>query len=387
MRIGKRRVSKRLVLILVPVVIVLVGAGAALAAGTVSFTDISGNAHEQSIVKEAAQGVAGGFPDGTFRPNQPVTRGQMMTFLDRFNSGITCTECHNSATKLTSKMYAWENSVHGNVTANVFLAEGTNASCAGCHSGGAFAAMIAAGQKPNQVTAGDPNPTPQDCRTCHKIHTTYTAADYALRTTAAVTLQALPAGTTYDGGAGNLCANCHQPRTVFPAADASGNVVTTTHFGPHHGPQSAIFLGVAGAGTTQGSQSPHYTAVTDTCVTCHMGPVSDSNPGADQSDERPNAGHTFLPSVNTCKTCHSTATSFDVDGVQTKVKALLAELKTALTAKGLLNADGSQVAGTFPQKQAQAAWNYAMVMDDRSSGVHNPAYIQALLNDSIALLK
>ena len=45
------------------------------------FTDVAGTTHEQNINAVAAAGVAGGFPDGTFRPGDPVTRGQMATFL------------------------------------------------------------------------------------------------------------------------------------------------------------------------------------------------------------------------------------------------------------------------------------------------------------------
>jgi hypothetical protein len=47
------------------------------------FTDIAGSPHAQAIADVAAAGIAGGFTDGTYRPNQAVTRGQMATFLDR----------------------------------------------------------------------------------------------------------------------------------------------------------------------------------------------------------------------------------------------------------------------------------------------------------------
>lgn len=60
---------------------------ATLAAGTGAwaqeFTDIAGTTHEESIVAVADAGVAGGYPDGTFRPDESVTRGQMATFLMR----------------------------------------------------------------------------------------------------------------------------------------------------------------------------------------------------------------------------------------------------------------------------------------------------------------
>lgn len=46
-----------------------------------SFSDIRGTTHEAAIRALAAAGITGGFSDGTFKPNAPVTRGQMATFL------------------------------------------------------------------------------------------------------------------------------------------------------------------------------------------------------------------------------------------------------------------------------------------------------------------
>jgi hypothetical protein len=56
---------------------------------------------------------------------------------------LTCTECHNDTHLIASKNAAWELEAHGNGAA---MAEeyGRN-SCAGCHSGNSFSAMIAAG--------------------------------------------------------------------------------------------------------------------------------------------------------------------------------------------------------------------------------------------------
>jgi hypothetical protein len=76
---------------------------------------------------------------------------------------------------------------------------GTSSSCAGCHSGGGFSERVAAGLAANEVENGDPNPTRQDCRACHQIHTTGTGADWALETTDAVPFYAFE-GSTYDGG-------------------------------------------------------------------------------------------------------------------------------------------------------------------------------------------
>jgi hypothetical protein len=51
--------------------------------GPGGFIDTMGHAHASNIGKVAQAGIAGGYPDGTYRPNAPVSRGQMGTFLQR----------------------------------------------------------------------------------------------------------------------------------------------------------------------------------------------------------------------------------------------------------------------------------------------------------------
>ena len=51
-----------------------------LPAGTMSFPDVTG-VHAGSVSAIAGAGITAGYPDGTFRPAQPVTRGQMATFI------------------------------------------------------------------------------------------------------------------------------------------------------------------------------------------------------------------------------------------------------------------------------------------------------------------
>ncbi|GGI07908.1 S-layer homology domain-containing protein [Egicoccus halophilus] len=50
-------------------------------AGPQVFRDIRGTTHENAIRAIAAAGVARGYEDGSYRPNTPVTRGHMATFL------------------------------------------------------------------------------------------------------------------------------------------------------------------------------------------------------------------------------------------------------------------------------------------------------------------
>jgi hypothetical protein len=278
---------------------------------------------------------------------------------------LSCTACHNASTALTGKATAWGDSRHG---VNESYVRGTSASCAGCHSGGAFSEMVAAGLNPGSVEAGDPNPTRQDCRACHQVHETFTRDDWALETTDPVDLYAFE-GVTFEGGMGNLCTNCHQPRRQIAEAVDGMIEVTSTHWGPHHGPQSAMLLGISGAGEVEGSPSSHYSMVEDTCVACHLGEAD---------------SHTFEPEVAACQACHSGAEDFDIGGTQTEVQEMLDELEEALIAAGWLDEEGHPAVTQIPEEEAAALWNWIYIAhEDKSMGVHNPAYTRALLEASL----
>lgn len=55
---------------------------------TVIYTDIANTPHKAAIEWAAENGIVTGFSDGSFRPNEPVTRGQMATMLKRYHDGI-----------------------------------------------------------------------------------------------------------------------------------------------------------------------------------------------------------------------------------------------------------------------------------------------------------
>ena len=280
----------------------------------------------------------------------------------------SCVQCHNDSTLITGKKTAWSESGHGSGTAYDYA--GGRASCTGCHSGASFSARVAAGLNPTEVESVT-DVTRQDCRACHQIHTTYTADDFALETTEPVALFAIE-GVTFDGGEGNLCASCHQPRRSIAAAEDGMIEITSTHWGPHHGGESSMLLGVAGAGDVVGEPSAHAQMVEDTCVTCHMG------------DGR---NHTFEPQVETCQTCHADAEDFDINGVQTEVQAMLDEIEEALIGLGWLDEEGHPAVSMVPEGEAAALWNWIYIAhEDGSLGVHNPEYTKALLEASLAAL-
>lgn len=285
---------------------------------------------------------------------------------------LTCTECHNETTIITGKKVSWETSLH-NTGASAAYAGGRDG-CAACHSGGTFKEMIAAGAHPGNYEGDTMEVTHQDCRTCHQIHMTYTGDDWALTTDADVMVYAFE-DVTFKGGSGNLCGTCHQPRSAIAEADADGNIeVTSTHWGPHHGPQTAMLLGVGGGGEVEGVAAAHYSMVDNSCVGCHVGE---------------NDSHSFAPVLGSCVACHEGIESFDLNGLQTEVDAQLAELEEQLVAAGLWDAaEDHPVVGVYPAAQAQALWNYIYIAhEDSSRGVHNPTYTKELLEWSIAAMQ
>jgi len=329
-----------------------------LLAATVVFTACAG-----------PQGEPG--PAGPAGPAGPQGEpGPALTVQD-----LTCTECHNDTTLIVSKEAQFrQTSVHG--TGESFVrGEGTD--CAGCHGTEGAKVRINAGLPPHDPSVvGVTNVSPFDCRTCHNIHTTYTKADFSL-TGGEQPVKLEYTDGTFDGGAGNLCANCHQIRNAQPVV-AGGNVeVTSARFGTHYGVESQMLLGEGGLGVS-GSPSVHYSTVKETCVACHMGEEFN---------------HTYLPDVARCQACHADAENFDINGVQTEVAAKLEELHTLFVEKGMLDPETdlwnvtADAPMNVPEAVANAMWNYKFVTYDQSNGAHNSAYTNALLDAALETIK
>ena len=299
---------------------------------------------------------------------------------------VTCLACH-SGTAMDQKKGEFAMSEHA-VGAVAVALEGGNPSCARCHSSQGFIQYATLGTVAGTIT----NPSAWECATCHGLHQTFQATDYALRLGGAVASN-VDATFKFDfKNNSNLCVNCHQARTAEPNKAAPGTTFKlSTRIGPHHGPQGNLVAGrdfaeIPGAVAYPApGSSKHYAGA---CTSCHMAPF-------DATGKQ--GGHSLIPSLKACNTCHNaTDKNFDHNGVQTEIAADLVKLRDLLIAKGLVKAvpdatdptiiTYSAVSGTFPMVQAQAAYNYFGLMDDRSEGVHNPPYIRALVLNSIAAL-
>lgn len=302
---------------------------------------------------------------------------------DGTNGAENCIDCHGSNQLITAKQFQWENSIHalgGHYERN-------GASCARCHTSQGFLEQIETGT----VAATVDNPLPQNCYTCHQIHSTYTSDDWAFTGADPVTLDV--GGATVDLGKGNQCINCHQARVPSPALPTPGDTellnITNKRYGPHHGAQGMAFTGNGAFEIGEGyTNSAHVNVVPDACITCHMAPVSGG---------REAGGHTFRVisedgelNTNGCVQCHTDTDELEtmVADVQSEIEGLLLELGTKLNELGLLDDDleYAVVPQDMTPTQVGIIWNYQYVKEDKSRGVHNYNYIKKLLENSIAAL-
>ena len=260
-----------------------------------------------------------------------------------------------------------------------------NKSCSFCHSGNSFRDAMAAGTNFSNQEAAAVEPTRQDCYTCHNIHTTYTKDDFGLRTETAVEL--VVGKQTFDGGAGNLCVNCHQARRYmanFADKVDPTKFAPTSRFNTHYSAQVDVMLGIVDVNAALGvdGKASVHMGVEDTCVGCHMGASKN---------------HTFKAEAQlaTCVTCHADATSTDVNGFTTELADKVKLLEEALLAKGLIVANDEGGYSAVPQKEATALdaktagalFAYFLYEEDLSDGIHNPGYFTALIDAALEALK
>jgi mono/diheme cytochrome c family protein len=326
-----------------------------------------------SCTKEGPQGIAG-------------TNGTNGT--DGTDGTTTCIECHSN----NQMLYAMENQYSASMHATGPNFERNSGDCATCHTSQGFLGKLDGSYDWEAEDASISNPVPPNCYTCHEIHSTYTAADLQLTVTEAQVINN-SGGQSHDFGKGNLCAACHQGRTLtpFPVENGEDIAVTSPYWGVHHGTQANTSAGLGlfevGSGLVN---SAHTTMVTDACVTCHMSDAYGTQAG----------GHTMwmgyeyhgstvinTPSCNTAG-CHE---GEEIEQITTEFQAeisgLLAELKVKLDASGItVEGSDSPVPGTYSANVAGACINYKAISEDKSKGVHNPKYIKKLLENTIAVM-
>jgi formate-dependent nitrite reductase cytochrome c552 subunit len=330
-------------------------------------------------------------------------------------SAAACIECH-SDTHREGIYLAYFDAKHSSGSS---WARGTSESCAACHNNEGFIDYIETGAV---ATGGYNISNPITCTGCHNDHRSFDfendGNDMAVRTLDAVDFRVFAEDDNLDdyvldyGNASNLCANCHQPRRGTPTStDYPGKYMnTSTHWGPHHGPQTALLEGLLGAYTTftlveaipAVQQAAHRTD-TGACIDCHMGGTSDGS-----------YGHSWNPAGTNCASCHSAPfEDLIVDGLAEDLETLGALLEnvvgqavarvdgeyepvfeadgvTPVETIGIVHFDDGEwhpATGLFDLKIAEAAWNFLFIIEDKSGGIHNPNYANSIIKNSIAAIE
>lgn len=328
----------------------------------------------QNVQCEGCHGPMGPNP----AVNEPNVEGTL--------SGETCSECHES-------FFAdWGQSQHGTVIEeegyDFFIEEwGSFSDCDHCHIAEGFLYTW-----DNDWTT-DPNLSWYEehgaheigCGTCHDAHELHVLDGDTLQLRALDDIELPnPDGYTISGwGAGQLCGNCHHDRRT-PSTIESYLNNGSSHFGPHGSPQADM---VEGTGTYEipGYSYPvtanqHDGILDEACVSCHV-VIEEGTPHIASS------GHTYEPQLSMCQNCHTTATSFDVGGVQTETQALMDELANMIMANNpaITEFTSTQLGDTTISNYEDrvASWAYFKVENDKSTGVHNRDYAALILQNSI----
>ncbi len=350
-------------------------------------------------------------------------------------SSDVCGACHGEPMR-HGRFQQWQESGHGQF--DVAQAEGTNASCAGCHSAQGFMIWV------KQLQAGNPLRTipsgsitwtadtvqPITCAVCHDPHAEGVSSGEPNTATVRVTdnTPKLPAGFAATGvGRGAMCITCHNSRNGGSGTNAylhqDGNSVfgiLSSYSGPHEANQGDVLMGYNAYFVGNGIMRSPHSLIVDTCANCHM---EQTPPPALLSYALGGTNHSFKASLNICTTCHPTNEALG-PMLQASVKGTLEQLDTSLKnaiisrstgtnpivqvtslgSRGRIFAvllDGSKTtdpegdplanfpglaladlgASTF-DALAKSLWNYYLIEQDQSFGIHNPDFTFLVLGET-----
>lgn len=343
-----------------------------------------------------------------------------ITTVTEFDFEASCGKCHSSTNPEYPVLGAREgyyqsghNLGYEKHVKNASYANGGG--CQVCHTNEGFIEYVKTGTVDSESYVS--NPSQPGCFTCHDSHTT---GDFSVRAVPAVILAN---NAEVDLGGGNLCASCHKARRSAEAiVKPTAADKLPSYWGPHHGPEADLLTGNSAyefPGKEYGN-SAHTKVIADTCVTCHM-----ALPEGRYSLSSAVGGHSFFVTgevhgsekVNlaACISCHKDikqlsgteyfdykTVDYDTDGeleaVQMEIEGLL-ELLVNVHGTGELqklnppiyNADGSYnwIRGNDAERpvgEVAALYNYKLILEDRSLGIHNVIYTVQVLYDTIEAL-
>lgn len=318
-------------------------------------------------------------------------------------SASVCGACHTGSHH--PNFDEWQTSKHALVNEELAtrFEDGTSLnSCGKCHSGDFFykailntetvaddALLNVPRSKQNGIT----------CAVCHDPHMRTGNApdpgdgrDFQLRFPEV----AFPTPTntidaTTNAARFNICGQCHHGRGRTWADNARG---------PHHSVQANVYTGEMAMPDSDGPVTPlapsrlakHYEAP-EQCATCHMyrKDFEDANAPAI-------AGHSFAVSFEGCVAsgCHTTADSIENRAgtyraeIQARLDALVDRMEAVYPNNGWnFTSEGGPAGGgqnAIPEAVRKVRFIHAYIVADGSLGIHNPPYVEGMLDVAEDLL-
>jgi hypothetical protein len=292
---------------------------------------------------------------------------------------------------------------------------GTRSGCSPCHSGAGFIEWVKEGRPTDAngspaATTILPEATNISCAVCHDPHDA--TNEHQLRMASVTTLGDGTQVTFEKYGTGSLCMQCHRSRRQASTyADDPDNA--SSHYGAHHGPEADLLLGVNAPNFgIQFPSSPHAVAVlpgedhTNACVNCHM--AENDEVADEEGNIKLVGGHSWNmndaegnDNVAACAPCHGDfGPSFkdkkyyingnaDLDGdgveegLQVEIHGLMDSLATLLPKNEEGEVELVRGDSTLTPEITRSAYVYFWIEEDRSSGIHNPAFAVSLLKAAI----
>ncbi len=273
----------------------------------------------------------------------------------------------------------WLNSAHAKPTESTIGRDG----CVKCHDGKAFSVQ-------NDKAADITTPSGQNCLSCHSSYGS------ELKQKGQVSI---PTKETFRSGTGALCMSCHNSNSV-------PNISDPRRTSPHYSAQADVLTGSGGIRISEDIQFNNtfgHISLDNSCADCHMPMLEEGF-----------RSHTFSMENEyahlTCAKCHENVADFNIrakadydgdgtiEGMQDEVLGLKNILYNAIseeldggyfeTSRGSIvffNAQGQQL-NEVSDEIYLAAYNYYLIKNDGSKGIHNPLFTVHLLQQSYKIL-
>ena len=319
---------------------------------------------------------------------------QPIPYLVSYDSTLRvgCGTCHSGAPH-ASFYEDWSHGAHRGLEAPAIS---TGGACLQCHEGKTVEQRF--GGTAYYVEFGSAAALPIGCATCHNPHGSGNAAELRESITARDTT--------------NLCIQCHERNAVPDTANTRGP----------HSPQGPTFLGTSGwrpAGfvwdSTNTTTHANPAANPRLCVTCHVDTLDVSGAAGRLAWRYTGHGFYAIPCVDTAGVdstdscgdslrsfaacaasgCHSTGdiARTNLEALEQEMAFLTGTLWTDVNGDAKIDSGDTGLLTLVPATEFKrdsvitvaegALFNVQLVGVDGSHGVHNPAYLKALLTATI----